>query len=317
MPQSKPAGNKIFNIFGWALTLAGLVYALWGLDYHNLKLAMARYAYAPFSLAMVFLLSLACILVSGLRKKLMLGGSASLGLATKATVIGLGYNNILPAKAGEVIHVGYLAKRLDLPMSALIHLPLWERFADAHVLVFLAAWVFMVLGESLWPVAVAAGGLASLWLGLTFLLDRPQLMNRLVEKLPGRRLKNFAQGFYQAISRDFNIAWLARLLTGTVLIWLSSLALFIYAFIGLADLPLSFSQAAIAWVILQGSALLPSSPSSIGVFEAGAILALGLFNVPHAEALAVALVLHIFLFVIPVTGALIFRLEKNKPLPRP
>jgi len=39
--------------------------------------------------------------------------------------------------------------------------------------------------------------------------------------------------------------------------------------------------------------VLPSSPAALGVFEAATVVALRAFDVPHAEALSYALVLHL------------------------
>ena len=39
--------------------------------------------------------------------------------------------------------------------------------------------------------------------------------------------------------------------------------------------------------------MLPSSPAAIGVFEAATVIALTAFDVPQAEALSYALVLHL------------------------
>ena len=57
------------------------------------------------------------------------------------------------------------------------------------------------------------------------------------------------------------------------------------------DLPLS--AAILVTVAINLSLVLPSSPAALGVFEAATIIALNAFDVPHAEALSYALVLHL------------------------
>jgi uncharacterized membrane protein YbhN (UPF0104 family) len=56
--------------------------------------------------------------------------------------------------------------------------------------------------------------------------------------------------------------------------------------------------------------VLPSSPASVGVFEAAVLLALKPYGVPKSEALSVALVLHALnLFPYLVAGIVCLRLE--------
>jgi uncharacterized protein (TIRG00374 family) len=57
------------------------------------------------------------------------------------------------------------------------------------------------------------------------------------------------------------------------------------------DLPLT--SAILVVVAINLSLVLPSSPAALGVFEAATIIALKAFDVPQAEALSYALVLHL------------------------
>ena len=58
-----------------------------------------------------------------------------------------------------------------------------------------------------------------------------------------------------------------------------------------SSLPLD--AAILVTVAINLSLVLPSSPAALGVFEAATIIALNAFDVPHAEALSYALVLHL------------------------
>ncbi len=70
------------------------------------------------------------------------------------------------------------------------------------------------------------------------------------------------------------------------------------------DLP--FAAAVLVTVAINLSLVLPSSPAALGVFEAATIIALNAFDVPQAEALSYALVLHL-LNLVPflIIGALL------------
>ena len=58
------------------------------------------------------------------------------------------------------------------------------------------------------------------------------------------------------------------------------------------DLPLA--SAVLVTVAINLSLVLPSSPAALGVFEAATIIALNAWDVPQAEALSYALILHLF-----------------------
>jgi uncharacterized membrane protein YbhN (UPF0104 family) len=58
-------------------------------------------------------------------------------------------------------------------------------------------------------------------------------------------------------------------------------------------LGLPLAAAILVTVAINLSLVLPSSPAALGVFEAATILALNAFDVPHADALSYALVLHL------------------------
>ena len=80
---------------------------------------------------------------------------------------------------------------------------------------------------------------------------------------------------------------------------------FFIAFTIVAKLDLTIINTMCASFILCFGAIIPSSPGSLGVFEASAVFALGLFGVPHSEALAIGLVCHFFMFFVPVAGMVI------------
>jgi uncharacterized membrane protein YbhN (UPF0104 family) len=63
------------------------------------------------------------------------------------------------------------------------------------------------------------------------------------------------------------------------------------------DLDVPFAAGLLVVVAINFSLVLPSSPAALGVFEAATIVALGAFDVPRADALSYALVLHLVNFV--------------------
>ena len=74
-------------------------------------------------------------------------------------------------------------------------------------------------------------------------------------------------------------------------------------------------------VAINLSLVLPSSPAALGVFEAATIIALRAFDIPQAEALSYALVLHLlnlvpFLLIGAVLlGPAVLRRDRDRPGP--
>ncbi len=62
------------------------------------------------------------------------------------------------------------------------------------------------------------------------------------------------------------------------------------------DLGLPLVAGMLVVVAINLSLVLPSSPAALGVFEAATVVALRAFDVPQAEALSYALVLHLLNF---------------------
>jgi uncharacterized membrane protein YbhN (UPF0104 family) len=63
------------------------------------------------------------------------------------------------------------------------------------------------------------------------------------------------------------------------------------------DLDLPLVAGMLVVVAINLSLVLPSSPAALGVFEAATVVALRAFDVPQAQALSYALVLHLLNFV--------------------
>lgn len=313
--DNKGRSRSWFPILAWLLTLVGLLYSIWGLEWVSAWKALKNYS--PVPLLASALLTVVVVIANGVRKKSLFGSVVPLALAIKAAFICFGANNIFPAKAGEVIHTIYLSNKLNLPVAELLHVPLWERFADANMLLVLLMLLFSSLqGAWSWlPLWGAAIFLAVLWVSAFIAATQPALIPRLILIIPWVQARSFLERFQQAFQGSFKISWLLRLLAGTIVVWFVSIFFYVFSFLYLAELSLSVHQAILASIIILGINLIPSSPGSLGVFEAGVVLGLSTFGVDKATALSIGLVCHIVVFSIPLAGALIFMGRATKLSP--
>jgi uncharacterized protein (TIRG00374 family) len=220
-----------------------------------------------------------------------------------ALLIGYFFNNILPARAGEAARVIALHKRASTPKAETVGTVVVERLFDVLALLIVLFASYPWLPEISWLRAAAIFGavVMAVLLALVFVVVRYE--ERAVHWLlsPLRRVER--EGFAERVGaaavnatrglvalRTPQIA--LRGMTLTIASWATlgvSYAILTNAFA--LDLPLAGGM--LVAVAINLSLVLPSSPAALGVFEAATVIALRAFDVPHAEALSYALVLHL------------------------
>jgi glycosyltransferase 2 family protein len=235
---------------------------------------------------------------------------------TAALLIGYLFNNILPARAGEVARVVALNQRAGTPLAETSGTVVIERAYDVLcllVLLFVSLpWLPTVswLSEAVYLAIVVAGAVVGAVAVLTIWGDRAlRLMLRPFQRLSfvRERAEWIAQSLGQGLAglRDWRIG-LAALLW-TLVSWV--VLAFSFWFVMLAfDLGLS-PVAGLFVVIGVGLAMiLPASPASLGVFEAAVVVTLGAYGISDSRALPYALVLHaVNFFPYVLVGALVLR----------
>jgi uncharacterized protein (TIRG00374 family) len=217
-----------------------------------------------------------------------------------ALLIGYLFNNILPARAGEVARVVALKQRAGTSRAETAATVVIERGYDVLCLLMLLFATLPWLPPVSWlPTAVylaiaLAVGLAAAIVVLSIWGDRAlRLALRPFVRLPFLReriegvTRNLGQGL--AGLRRGRIGFAA--FVWTTVSWLV-LAISFWLVMLAFDLQLS-PVAGLFVVIAVGLAMiLPSSPGSLGVFEAAVVLALSAYGISGSQALPYALVLH-------------------------
>ena len=247
-------------------------------------------------------------------------------------VVLVGYmaNNLLPVRLGELVRSYYLSVREPVRGSTALATVLVERVFDGLTLLFFLAVAALFLpigglagrvgetgGLPLWAVAallvtpfvVALGGIAGMAV-------RPGFFHRRVTQpvtklLPGRigpRVEGLAERFVAGFEGLHRPGRLAAVFVRSVPIWLAESVMYYIVAIGfgLQDQlggPVPMAAAILAVTAASNLATaLPSSPGSLGPFEALAVLSLVFLGVDGETALAYAIVLHLAL-LLPVIVA--------------
>jgi uncharacterized protein (TIRG00374 family) len=234
-----------------------------------------------------------------------------------ATMVGYLFNNIMPARAGEVARIVVLNQRTGTPASEIVGTAVVERVYDVLsilIIFFLASpWL---PHESWFPTAEILGGVAGVALVVVIAVlavygDRPvRVIARPLGRLPwlsAERVEREAAMLVEGLSGLRNVRVALEALAWSVAAWLTS-ALWAW-FVLLAFEPsFGFGAGVLVTVVIGLSMIIPSPPAAVGVFEAAGVLALHAYGVPASIALPYALVLHVSNFVpLVVVGALMLR----------
>jgi glycosyltransferase 2 family protein len=262
--------------WGWVLTAAALVpVGLW------VRAARWRYLFPP--------------------------GSNPPGLLA-GVLIGYMVNNVLPLRAGEVVRIYVVARRWGHGFWTVLATLVVERVLDGLVIVLVLAVLVLLIpvptflqwgALMVFAVDVVAIGV------LVMLAAAPDTtrailvaLTRRWPGLQGKALRIFAR-FGQGLEGIRTPAHVLPLLAWSVAVWLVPVLISWLLFHALdLELPWVAAWALLAFVGLGIS--IPSAPGYVGVFHVAVVWALRPFDVPQAEAVAYALVLHAVHFI-PIT----------------
>ncbi|MCI0816581.1 MAG: flippase-like domain-containing protein, partial [Chloroflexi bacterium] len=246
-------------------------------------------------------------------------------------VVLVGYmaNNLLPVRLGELVRSYYLSVREPVRGSTALATVLVERVFDGLTLLFFLAVAALFLpigglagrvgetgGLPLWAVAAllvtpfvaALGMIAGMAVIPGWFKARLQPITDLLPSRLGTRVEGLAERFVAGFEGLHRPGRLAAVFVRSVPIWLAeSIMYYIVAIgFGLQDQlggPVPMAAAILAVTAASNLATaLPSSPGSLGPFEALAVLSLVFLGVDGETALAYAIVLHLAL-LLPVIVA--------------
>jgi uncharacterized protein (TIRG00374 family) len=266
-------------------------------------------------LTLAFLTMSGSYFVRALRWRLLLSVEKRIAPLTVfwATAVGYLGNNFLPARAGELIRSGLLARKTGLSMSYVLATALVERVLDVVALVLISAVAVAALPSvPLWLVgATRALTVLAVFAVLVFIV-LPRLekqIQRLLARIMGAtplqgRLSGLLQQFllgmraFQHLTRGAGFAGL------TCVIWLAdSLAMLLVA--RAFHLTLALPQALVLIAALGLSSAAPSTPGYVGIYQFVAVTVLAPFGFARDEALAFILAAQAVIYaVVIVWGAL-------------
>ncbi len=220
--------------------------------------------------------------------------------------------NLLPFRLGEPVRPVLMSWKSGLSVSAIVGNWVFEKMMDAAVLVLFIHVTLLATDLPHWAWEASAFSLsmfsALLVLVLGFWLRGQAFFDAgLGRVLPekGRRwmldvLTNAREGLRILPDRKL----VSLVFAVTALLWFLPI-LSSYVIILGFGFPLPFSAALVVFVAIGLGTALPNPPGMIGVFQYACVVALGLYGIPEAQAVAYGIVLNaVQLVTLIVQGAL-------------
>lgn len=286
-------------MFGLGVSLGCLYFATRGTDWPEVGAAIAH-AQPGWVLA-ILAASVFSYYVRAQRWRVLLRPVAQVGLypAMSATAIGFGATMILPLRLGEFIRPALLARNTGIPMSVALSSVVLERLFD--MLLVIAC--FLLLGLTYpvpGPLRNAAGVLASLaGVGFVVLLlmqrnraASERLFRRLLGLLPARVggvLMPIVDGLLDGLAGVADPGTVAVVLAYSAYLWGVITLTYLFSLLALDVHAPMLPTALAAMVIVAAFVFVPQGPGFVGTWQAGCVLALGMFGVPKAEAVGYSL----------------------------
>ena len=235
--------------------------------------------------------------------------------ALSATLIGFGASMVLPLRLGEIIRPALFARRTGIGISPAFSSVVLERLVDTLFVVVcfvLVAIVYPNLEAYRLLAWLAVAGVGAAVAVLFVVARRRQAAERLASavlvRLParlGRAVGPIARGLLDGVGGLGDAATVGLVLGYSVLLWGAIVMTYLFSFLALdIDVPL-LSASLTAVVIVAAFVFLPQGPGFVGTWQAGCVLALGLFDVPQEVAVGYSFLTWLIqMFVNIAAGAL-------------
>ena len=306
--------RSIKILFCWVITVLALYYAFhaakWDELFDHIRNANKRY------ILFAFCLTIMSYFYRARRWQFLFPEKRSVSYITSAKVLILGFfmNNILPARAGEIVRAHMGSKATGMSRTLVLATIASERLLDGLAIsLYFVIFSFGIGGSKishellyvayLFAVATAGVGLVILFRNKIF-----RAIEALNDKLGHKaadytlqRIKIFIDGLGPLFYKErFPIVSLWSLF-----IWLNELMVF--TLVGLAyGVRMDLSFYVLFMVALNFSSLIPAAPGGIGVVEAVVKTVLVSVGIDPEVALAMVLTQHIMQYVVVgVPGAII------------
>ena len=247
-------------------------------------------------------ISLSLMLLRAWRWQLELRPLEYVPVGTLWVVCSVAYTaiNVLPVRLGEVVRPWLLSRRARVSISNVIGNLVIEKTMDSIAIVFYILIGLLVTRDlpvwvrrgAVFPAVAAA--LLAVVVVLLYAKGEPfvdRWLGRLLPRRAAATLTRVTRAIVDGMRILPNSRLLAAVLATSIALWFLPI-LSSYVIICAFGFAVPFTAALIVFIFIGFGTALPNAPGMIGTYQYACVLALGLFGVPQAEALAYGLVLN-------------------------
>ena len=313
--------NNIFLLF--ALILAGglLFFVLRDLDW-NIFINTNKNIEYPY-LIIVFVWGSATYYVRAMRLRFLLSNEQPFQVSSVfwANMVGYLGNNILPARAGELIRATYLARKYQISISFVFAVGVVERIIDLVTLIILGSLAFSYT-EAVSTFFQNATKIVSLigLAGLIIVFVLPYLNQFILPILEFvfrsntnyiKKVENLINRFFDGLKSLHSIKRFVKFTGATAIIWMMD-ALGLVTLSYILNMPITLYQSLVLLAALGLSSAIPSTPGYVGVYQFVAVTVLAPFGISRESALAYIIVSQLINYLIVGFWGLISLWQFNK-----
>ena len=248
----------------------------------------------PMGVLLTLVLNLLAIALYALRLGVLIGERFQTSLST--TLLGFGFNSLLPFRLGELARLYYAKRYFFIPTTSLFAASLVEKLLDLSALAVLATLIVMLSTTNVIHKTIVVALVAVVVAGYVGVLSYRKLAHYL-EQAAGTSVR--LQALLAALHEQSRLHHLYRIVRYTLAIWaLNTIVVYVGFSSFLPDYSISFLDA-IALLLISALAIaIPTAPAGVGLFEAGIVAYLTQIRaVPSELALAAAVVFHLALIL--------------------
>lgn len=289
------------RIIQFVLLSAVFVYLFYGLDYKKIDLdKLSLWGILATFISIVisqFALSLRWMKMSNL----------SFRVSLETIIVSSALNMILPAKLGELSKAIYLKKFYKYNYHKTLSIIFVERFFDVIMLfLLLSVWAYEQVTNDVVKSSLIL--LSAVILGVIFFFNSKSTL-WLLKKIPLQFVRVYLQKIYKVVHKMFQSPLSLSFYTGVLWLtyFLSNYVLFTYVM----DLHLNLLDILGLFIFSTIALALPLAPAGIGTYEAAVVFYLSAYGVNKENALLVATLYHLLLFVVDFLLLYLFLLFKG------
>jgi len=298
---------KDWKIAGVILSIGLLVLAFWKVDFSNLLRDMANARLWPVAAAIV--LNFLVVAMKSYKWRMVLSSIKKVRYSSAflTTLVGFMANNLLPARAGELIRIYVMGKREEVSKTSVLGTLALDRVFDGvGMLALLVSLPFLLPVPDEWRKGTLYFvGLMSIVFIFILVLLKFENDNWVTYITSNEKWINTLKTTFAKLRDGLktlnNIKMTAGVLIISIAIWVLQ-AIMVYLCLKSVGLELGMKNAIFILMAINLAIIIPSAPGNFGTFELSAVAALIYLQVDHTKAMSFALIYH-FMQFIPITLA--------------